>query len=130
MTSYPIRFSGYRAIRVKAIFLLPHRTRYAFGKVLVYGELFKRFGGNSPSNSSRLYQTSHSLSASCRQAVVVPLGDVRMACHLAPSYSADQVHIEELADSNDILEDCKKFNLNPFSSHLMFAYMNHWEQEL
>lgn len=120
---------GYRAVRVKTIFLLPRRIRHLYSGILAYVELFTRFGHGPSNEPAGLYQTSHSLTnGSVRQSLVIPVEKIRMSCHLAPRFHTLSTESREKASlpDGDILDVCKSFYFNPFSSHFMYSYMNHW----
>lgn len=93
--------------------------------MLAFSELFTRFGTHAPVNPAKLYQISHALTAGNRLAVVTPIEEIRMACHLAPRFQT-MSDTDWSATVDDILEGCKSFYFNPFSSNFMYAYTNHW----
>jgi hypothetical protein len=91
----------------------------------MYIEYFTPFGHTHSKNPAQLYQVSHAKINGQRHCEVLPVQEsLRMGCHLFPNFNSLKT-----ADTNskDILESCSKFYLNPFSSHFMYAYMQHWE---
>lgn len=122
--------TGYRAVRVKLLFLLPRRIRHIYGGILVFAELFTRFGANPPENPMKFYQLSHSMSTQSRQTAVFPVEKLRMSCHLSPKFpNSDRRNAwkEAVANETNLLETCKTFYLNQFSSHFMYNYLEYWQ---
>ena len=117
---------GYRAVRVKVIFLLPRRLRSIFPRPLVYVEYFSKFGP-IPSSTSRLHSVYQSMSSGSRKIAILPLETIHMPCHLAPNFGKLD---EELWNSLDILEDCKYFYLNHYCSNWMYSWVAYWRSEL
>jgi hypothetical protein len=115
---------GYRVIRVKVIFRLPHRLKHVYSGALAYVELFTEFGNVYPSNPSKLHQISHAYTNGERRAAVVWLESIHMACHLIPQFKT--MPEDAWNPTQDVLETCRKFYFNHFSSHLMYAYVDHW----
>jgi hypothetical protein len=118
---------GYNACRVRAIFELPDVLRNTCPEKLVYVELFNNFS-ERPLYNIGLFTTSHSLHDGRRVAAVLRLADVHMACHLAPRYST--FHPERsLTLRSDVLDLCRTFFFNIFSSYFIFELMRHWNQD-
>lgn len=120
---------GYRAVRVKLLFLLPRRIRHMYGGILVFAELFTRFGVNLPRNPMKFLQISHSMSSQNRQTLVFPVEKLRMSCHLSPKFPNSErsnTWLKAISNDTDLLETCKTFYLNPFSSHFTYNYFEHW----
>ncbi|KAG8724800.1 hypothetical protein FRC09_013986 [Ceratobasidium sp. 395] len=73
----------YCAARVRVIFRLPRFCHELTSEPLAYVELFNQL--TSPTiTPHRLFQTSHRVRDLKRITRVVPLSDIRMACHLVP----------------------------------------------
>ncbi|KAG8708776.1 hypothetical protein FRC09_001038, partial [Ceratobasidium sp. 395] len=77
----------YCAARVRVIFRLPTFCHELTSEPLAYIELFTQF--MSPRiTPHRLFQTSYRVRDLNRITRIVPLSNIRMACHLVPQYAA------------------------------------------
>ncbi|KAG8778625.1 hypothetical protein FRC12_024886 [Ceratobasidium sp. 428] len=96
--------------QVRAIFALPKILQPFSSKKLVYLEQFCAFSPR-PSISSSLYTTQHASEGRRRSAIVVPLSQLRMTCHLAPRYHLlDSKY--RISSSTDLLSAHRYFSLN------------------
>ncbi|KAG8715977.1 hypothetical protein FRC09_016138, partial [Ceratobasidium sp. 395] len=99
-----------RAGRVRAIFELPpHLSRY-YSEKLVYIEHFRPLSKGAPTPLS-LHSTSHMTSNGRRCASVIPLSQLRMACHLVPKFCSLDPKLS-ISSSTDLLAIQNKFYLN------------------
>ncbi|CUA75367.1 Leucine--tRNA ligase [Rhizoctonia solani] len=122
-----IGISGYQPARIRAVFQLPTYVRKEYPQHLAYLELFNPFGASEA--VSGLVKTQQSLSCGNRINAVVPLDDVRMACHLTPKYSSLPPNTSFTATS-DLLLLNSKFYLNRHSSLYFWSVMEHWRRVL
>ncbi|KAG8714243.1 hypothetical protein FRC09_017834 [Ceratobasidium sp. 395] len=116
----------YCAARVRVIFRLPHSYHELTSEPLAYVELFNQL--TSPTISAhRLYQTSHSIRDLKRVTRVIPLSDIRMACHLVPQYGSFDPPFR-ITSNADLLSACTKFFLNRHSSHFFWSLSDYWRR--
>ncbi|KAG9086893.1 hypothetical protein FRC07_012961 [Ceratobasidium sp. 392] len=117
----------YRAARVRAIFGLPSHLQHFSPHRLVYLELFTPFP-SAVSPFHRMYSTAQQTrSNGQRHCVVIPVTDVVMSCHLAPSFR----HFEppnQLPTSIDPLSLARRFFFNPYYNHYVFKICEHWRR--
>lgn len=120
-----ILLSGYRAARVRVIFQLHPDFHDIFAGHLVYLELFRKFSDSAP-RPHCLHSLSPWTRNGRRVAVVVPLSQIRMACHITPRYRTldPAVHIDS---RTDLLSICPSFYLNRYSSYWFNALTEHWK---
>ncbi|KAJ2991509.1 hypothetical protein NUW54_g8175 [Trametes sanguinea] len=107
---------GYRVAQVRVIFTLPPSLqRLVVGPLrdqphLAYVELFTPF--TSPDPHSRLYKIGRAYSQRMRKAMIVPVAHIFRSCHLIPVFGS---RAERSWTSDDVLETCDTFYLNPLS---------------
>ncbi|KAF8700278.1 Zn-finger protein, partial [Rhizoctonia solani] len=112
----------YQACRIRAIFELPDNIRHLYSKKLVYVKLFNPFHTNF-NVRTQLYKTTHTLTSDGRRhAIVMPLSDIHMTCHIAPHYGTATAKLD-LQSKKDILESCQKFL---FNDPLPLVALNVW----
>ncbi|QRV89199.1 hypothetical protein RhiJN_17217 [Ceratobasidium sp. AG-Ba] len=113
--------------RVRAIFSLPNSYQSFCSERLVYLERFRPFS-EYPSTLTSLYTTQHALQGGVRGAVVVPLSQLRMTCHLAPRYNLLDPRLP-ISSSTDLLAIHQRFSLNKFASAWLFSVLDYWENQ-
>jgi hypothetical protein len=119
-----LSLAGYRASRVRAIFRLRPQLQRIYSNKLVYIELFMLFN-NALSSVHQLHTTSHNQFEGQCQAVVIPLADIAMACHLTPRFR----HLDpdtRLDCRVDLLANAHRFFFNHYYNHFMFLLMQYW----
>ncbi|KAG8770306.1 hypothetical protein FRC12_004370 [Ceratobasidium sp. 428] len=116
----------YRAGRVRAIFQLPERLQYLYAGELVYLELFTPFD-SALSPSHLLHNISHAGPRRDRQAIVVPIEDVVLGCHLAPNYRHIPRNVQ-LDAHVDLLSDTRRFFFNHYYNKYTFQIVQYWRR--
>ncbi|KAG8779909.1 hypothetical protein FRC12_023710 [Ceratobasidium sp. 428] len=114
--------------RVRAIFALPTHHQSLCSKKLAYIERFRPFTAR-PSATTSLYRTEHALDNRRRRAIVVPLSQIRMTCHLAPRYHLLDENTP-VSSSTDLLSIHDAFYLNKYASRWLFSVFDYWEGKL
>ncbi|QRV89130.1 hypothetical protein RhiJN_17148 [Ceratobasidium sp. AG-Ba] len=121
----------YIAGRVRAIFKLPAHLQHLYSKKLVYIEHFHPFSAK-PHPVHGLYTTSRRMEQDqphVRYSSVVPLSQIRMACHLTPVYRREEP-TDSICAASDLLSDYRRFYLNSYSLYFMFNVLNRWRKQL
>ncbi|QRV94941.1 hypothetical protein RhiJN_22959 [Ceratobasidium sp. AG-Ba] len=118
---------GLEAGRVRAIFSLPDHQQSLSSAKLAYIERFRPFSAQ-PSASTSLYTTQHAFRDGRRSAVVVPLSELRMTCHLAPRYHLLDPELP-VSSSTDLLALHRSFFLNKYASPWLFSVFDYWENQ-
>ncbi|QRW10718.1 hypothetical protein RhiLY_09717 [Ceratobasidium sp. AG-Ba] len=99
----------FRAGRVHAIFILPPDLRQLYSGPLAFLDVYTPFTPDK-TNSHRLYKTT--LDHSNVTSLVLPLGNIKMACHIAPDFSSPRpVH---------------SYFLNDFYNYFTFLFTSYW----
>ncbi|QRV96544.1 hypothetical protein RhiJN_24562 [Ceratobasidium sp. AG-Ba] len=117
--------SRFEAGRVRAIFALPNHYRSLYPEPLVYIERFRPFA-TRPSPSTSLFTTQHALLNGRRNAVVIPLSEIRMSCHLAPRYHLLNPDTP-ISSSTDLLSVHNQFYFNKHASDWIFSVLSYWQ---
>ncbi|QRV91982.1 hypothetical protein RhiJN_20000 [Ceratobasidium sp. AG-Ba] len=117
----------FEAGRVRAIFALPRHLQSLSSEKLAYIERFTPFSAR-PSTSTSLYTTQHALQRGRRSAIVVPLSQLRMTCHLAPRYHLLNQDLP-VSSSTDLLSLHNTFYLNKYASSWLFSVLDYWEKQ-
>ncbi|QRV99830.1 hypothetical protein RhiJN_27849 [Ceratobasidium sp. AG-Ba] len=130
--SPPVPNSGrglhqFEAGRVRAIFALPRHLQSLSSEKLAYIERFTPFSAR-PSTSTSLYTTQHALQRGHRSAIVVPLSQLRMICHLAPRYHLLDQNLP-VSSHTDLLSVHNTFYLNKYASSWLFSILDYWEKQ-
>ncbi|QRV82764.1 hypothetical protein RhiJN_10779 [Ceratobasidium sp. AG-Ba] len=113
--------------RIRAIFALHPRHHSLSSEKLAYIERFTPFSAR-PSTSSLLYTTQHALQQGRRSAIVIPLSQLRMTCHLAPRYCLLNQNLP-VSLSTDLLSVHNTFYLNKYASAWLFSLLDYWENK-
>ncbi|QRW12622.1 hypothetical protein RhiLY_11621 [Ceratobasidium sp. AG-Ba] len=113
--------------RVRVIFALPPRHQSFSSEKLAYIERFTPFSAR-PSALSSLYTTQHASQRGHRSAIVVPLSQLRMTCHLAPRYHLLDPNFP-VSSTTDLLSAHNTFYLNKYASPWLFSVLDYWEKQ-
>ncbi|KAG8767118.1 hypothetical protein FRC12_006437 [Ceratobasidium sp. 428] len=113
--------------RVRAIFALPQHLQSFSSEKLVYLERFCAFSPQ-PSVSTSLYTTQHASEGRRWSAIVIPLSQLRMTCHLAPRFHLLSPALP-VSSSTDLLSAHKYFFLNKYASAWLFSVFEYWEKQ-
>ncbi|QRW13139.1 hypothetical protein RhiLY_12138 [Ceratobasidium sp. AG-Ba] len=113
--------------RVRVIFALPPRHQSLSSEKLAYIERFTPFSAR-PSALSSLYTTQHASQRGHRSAIVVPLSQLRMTCHLAPRYHLLDPNFP-VSSTTDLLSAHNTFYLNKYASPWLFSVLDYWEKQ-
>ncbi|KAG8723169.1 hypothetical protein FRC09_004415 [Ceratobasidium sp. 395] len=113
--------------RVRAIFELPDHHQSLCSEKLAYIERFRPFAAR-PSTSTSLYITQHASRGGHRRAIVVPLSQLCMTCHLAPRYNLLNSNYP-VSSSSDLLSAHSFFSLNKYVSAWLFSVFDYWEKQ-
>ena len=120
-------YEGYRAVRIKAIFVLPVHAHPLHPEPLIYAEYFSRFTSAKPSNVFKFHAISHATSSRGRETAVLPLSAIKLACHIVPRFHRVSPELLQKDSSRvDLLEESSSFYLNSFGNRLLYSYLNHW----
>ncbi|KAG8796342.1 hypothetical protein FRC12_000059 [Ceratobasidium sp. 428] len=115
----------YRAGRVRAIFTLPSRLQTLYPGRLAYVELFTSFK-SSVSPTHGMHAVSHDLKNGQRRAMVIPVEQVTMACHLGPRFAHVSADVQRHTQV-DMLSLSRHFHLNPFYNSFLNLYLRYWK---
>ncbi|KAF8593671.1 hypothetical protein BDV93DRAFT_460569 [Ceratobasidium sp. AG-I] len=118
----------FEAGRIKTIFKVPRHLSEVCDQKLAYVELFRPFS-QLTRGPTGLYTTRHATIDNKRQALVIPLSDIVMTCQLTPQYHMMEPDLR-VTSSTDLLSEFDQFYLNKYSSHFMFAVLEHWRKRL
>ena len=108
-------FKGYRVGQVQVIFKLPGNVDGISPESLAYIEWFSKF--TTPERDHQMFKLSRSLEDGERIASIVPISTVRCSAHLFPKFGAA---VPEGWSSDNVLEKCTTFYLNPFTDRHMY----------
>ena len=106
---------GYRVGQVRIIFSLPGIVDGASPEHLAYIEWFSKF--TTPNPDHRMFKLSRSLEDGERVASIVPISTIRRSVHLFPKFGPS---VPEGWSSENVLEMCAAFYLNPFTDRHMY----------
>ncbi|KAG8732937.1 hypothetical protein FRC11_009933 [Ceratobasidium sp. 423] len=119
----------YCPARVLVIFELPRHLRKQYSQVMAYVELFDEFSSNIPEQHG-LPITEPLRHDDQPVRIVVPVTDLRLACHLVPDYASlrQQFPDSRWDSSSDMLSIAHRFFLNRHVNYYFFALMDHWRR--
>jgi len=100
--------------QVRVIFQLPEEFG-TFQHPLAYVEWFTAFG--SPVPDLGMYQVSRSSRHHRRRASIIPVTQIERTVHLIPKFGRQ---MDSSWNSENVLELCKIFFVNPYLRHLDF----------
>lgn len=101
--------------QIRVVFSLPEDEAEAPSERLAYVEWFSKF--NSPENNHGMHKLKRSADDGARVASVIPISSIRRSVHLFPRFG--QVVPEDWTSDN-VLENCSTFYLNPFTDRNMY----------
>ncbi|KAK7029714.1 hypothetical protein R3P38DRAFT_3314401 [Favolaschia claudopus] len=111
--------NGVRAARVRVIFRLPNLYG-TYPEPLAYVEWYKPF--NRPVSDLGMYQLSLSSRNHRQNAQIIPVSDIMRSCHLIPVFGR---HVDSTWTSEQVLNQCKSFFLNPYLRHYDFYLLRY-----
>ncbi|GAB1521088.1 hypothetical protein RhiTH_004179 [Rhizoctonia solani] len=112
----------FRAGRVRVIFALPQDFAHLYNGPLVYLNVFESFTTNNSSGHS-LFSTTPMYYGASYASLVLPLGCLKLACHLAPNFSSPFTRppvLSCLALTNT------RHLLNKFYNYFTFLLLSYW----
>ena len=115
MFSFSSISKGYRVGQVRIIFTLPDNVDGVPAEPLAYVEQFSKFA--TPNNDHRMFKLNRSLEGGERVVSVIPVSTIRRSVHLFPKFGPV---VPEGWSSDNVLERCSIFYLNPFTDRHMY----------
>ena len=109
------KFEGYRVGQVRVIFTLPNGVDGVPSERLAYVDWFSKF--TTPDRDHRMFKLGRSLEDGGRIASIVPISTIRRSVHLFPKFGSS---VPEGWSSDNVLEKCGTFYLNPFTDRHMY----------
>jgi hypothetical protein len=110
--------------RVRAFFTQPAHICHHHPTQLAYLELFAPFDmGTSPIHG--LHSTRPEFSSDKCRALVVPVTDIFLACHLSPKFHLLDQGLR-LDRQTDLFAHSKHFWLNHYYTHYWHLLLRHW----
>jgi len=106
---------GYRVGQIRVVFSLPEDGTQAPPERLTYVEWFSKF--TSPESDHGMHKLKRSVESGDRVASIIPISSIRRSVHLFPKF--DKV-VPEGWTSDNVLEKCSTFYLNPFTDRNMY----------
>jgi len=91
------------------VFSLPEDDTQAPSERLAYVEWFSKF--TSPESDHGMHKLKRSMENGARVASIIPISSIRRSVHLFPRFGRV---IPEDWTSDNVLENCSTFYLNPF----------------
>ncbi|KEP46906.1 putative Zn-finger protein, partial [Rhizoctonia solani 123E] len=119
----------YCPARVLVIFQLPRHLLKQYSQVMAYVELFDEFAPNIPEQHG-LPITEPLRHNGQPVRLVIPVTDLRLACHLLPDYASLRQRFPDSRwdSSTDMLSFAHRFFLNRHVNYYFFALMDHWRR--
>lgn len=108
-------FKGCRVGQIRVLFTLPGSMDDVSTEPLAYVEWFTKF--TSPDQSHQMFRLNRSLDDGARIASIVPISTIRRSIHLFPKFGQT---VPEGWSSDNVLENCAAFYLNPFTDRHMY----------
>ena len=102
--------------QVRVIFTLPDSVDGIPAERLAYIEWFSKF--TAPGDGHGMFKLNRSLEGGERMASIVPLSAIRRSVHLFPKFGSV---VPEGWSSDNVLEKCTSFYLNPFTDRHMYC---------
>jgi hypothetical protein len=106
---------GYRVGQVRVVFSLPANETQTPSERLAYIKWFSKF--TFPENNHGMHKLKHSVQDSDRVASIIPVSSIRRSAHLFPKFGRV---VPEDWTSENVLEKCNTFYLNPFVDMNMY----------
>jgi len=107
--------AGYRVGQVRVVFTLPDSVDGVPSERLAYIEWFTKF--TTPDNNHQMFRLNRSVENGERVASIVPVSTIRRSAHLFPKFGSA---VPEGWSSDNVLEECTSFYLNPFTDRHMY----------
>ena len=101
--------------QIRVVFSLPDREARAPSERLAYVEWFSKF--TSPESDHGMHKLKRGVEGGERVASIVPVSSIRRSAHLFPKFGRA---IPEDWTSDNVLEKCSTFYLNPFADRNMY----------
>ena len=115
--TYTLTRLGYCVAQLRAIFTLsPHLKTYQ--KPVAYIKYFLPFTRQHHGSNLSAVKQSYKANNNC-EAAVISLDSIRCSCHLIPNFGSKARANAEWTSDN-ILEECNSFFLNPYISREFF----------
>jgi hypothetical protein len=118
-----IASTGLTVGQVRVIFQLPGEFGM-FEHPLAYIEWFTAF--QAPIPELGMYQVSRSSRRHRRRASIIPVTQIERSVHLIPKFGRE---IDPTWSSDNVLELCKTFYVNPYLRHLDFLLFRYLVSE-
>ncbi|QRW23250.1 hypothetical protein RhiXN_08286 [Rhizoctonia solani] len=112
----------FRAGRVRVIFALPQDFAHLYDGPLVYLDVFESFTTNNSSGHS-LFSTTPMYYGASYASLVLPLGCLKLACHLAPDFSSP---FTRPPVSSCLALTNTRHLLNEFYNYFTFLLLSYW----
>ena len=106
---------GYRVGQIRVVFSLPRAEAQVPSEHLAYVEWFTKF--TFPENDHGMHKLKRSMEGGEHVASIIPVSSIRCSVHLFPKFG--QVVPEDWTSDN-VLEKCSTFYLNPFTNRNMY----------
>ena len=97
------------------VFSVPGDEAQAPSERLAYVEWFSKF--TSPESDHRMHKLKRSMDGGARVASIIPVSSIRRSVHLFPKFGRV---VPEDWTSDNVLEKCIAFYLNPFVDRNMY----------
>lgn len=97
------------------MFSLPEDEPQGPSDRLAYVELFSKF--TLPENDHGMHKLSRSMESGEHVASIIPVSSIRRSAHIFPKFGRV---IPDDWTSNNVLEKCSSFYLNPFADRNMY----------
>jgi hypothetical protein len=107
--------TGYRIGQIRVVFSLPGDNATSPPERLAYVEWFSDF--SNPESNHKMHKVKHSVRNGERVVSVIPVSSIRRSVHLFPRFGRV---VPEDWTSDNVLEKCNTFYLNPFVDRNMY----------
>ena len=114
-------FSGLRVACVQAIFCIPEHYSPEYCKLVAFVKWFTLFCSELDSDTG-MFKVSHSSQNHCCQVSIIWLSQIVCSCHLIPVRGKS---IDCSWTSENILDCCKQFYVNPYLQHHNFILLKY-----
>jgi len=101
--------------QIRVVFSLPDSEARAPPERLAYVEWFSKF--TSPEHDHGMHKLKRSAEGGERVASIIPVSSIRRSAHLFPKFGRV---VPEDWTSDNVLEKCSTFYLNPFADRNMY----------
>ena len=107
---------GHRIGQVRVVFTLPGDVDGVSTELLAYVEWFSRF--TTSDRDHQMFKLNRSLEDGERVSSIVPVSTIRRSAHLFPKFGPV---VPDGWSSDNVLEKCTSFYLNPFTDRHMYC---------